>query len=111
MSLVKAASDGLKNPKCKKIASHKSPPIPYNPEKDCTQETVSAFKDNHLKMQISKGMEWQVSIWHSCMYKAFLIHMESALEAIERKEYFKAYVESNKVYTEQMVGLSRKKLN
>ena len=45
------------------------------------------------------------------MYKAFLIHMESALEAIERKEYFKAYVESNKVYTEQMVGLSRKKLN
>jgi hypothetical protein len=35
------------------------------------------------------------------MHKAFLIHVGSALEAIKRKGYFKAYVESNEVYTEQ----------
>jgi hypothetical protein len=35
------------------------------------------------------------------MHKAFLIHVGSALEAIERKGYFKAYVESSKIYTKQ----------
>jgi hypothetical protein len=35
------------------------------------------------------------------MCKAFLIHVGSALEAIERKGYFKVYVESNKANLEQ----------
>jgi hypothetical protein len=33
------------------------PPIPYVPKKDCVQETVSVFKDNHLKTQIGEGLE------------------------------------------------------
>jgi hypothetical protein len=69
--------------------------------KDCVQETVSAFKGNHHKMQISQGKELQVPIWHSGTCKAFLIHGGFAMEAIKRKGYFKAYVESNKVYREQ----------
>ncbi len=62
--------------------------------------TFSAFKDNHLKTQIGKGMELQVPIWHSGMRKAFLIHVESAQEAIKKKGYFKAFEENTKAYAE-----------
>ncbi len=49
MSLAKAAPEGLKDPECKKITSREPPLIPYVPEKDCVQETVSAFKAESLK--------------------------------------------------------------
>jgi hypothetical protein len=93
MSLAKASSDGLKDRECEKMALRERPPIPYVPEKDSVQDTVSSFKDNHLKTLINKGMELQVSIWHSGTRKAFLIHMGSAREAIEKKGYFKSYEE------------------
>ncbi len=73
MSLAKAVPDSLKDHECEKTALHERPRIPYVPEKDCVQETVSAYKDNHLKTQIVEGMELQVPIWHSGMCKAFLI--------------------------------------
>jgi hypothetical protein len=38
------------------------PPILYVPEKDDVQETVSAYKDNHLKTLINEGTELQVPI-------------------------------------------------
>ena len=62
MSLAKAVPDGLKDRKCKKSVLCECPPITYVPEKDCVQETVSAYKDNHLKAQIGEGMELRVSI-------------------------------------------------
>jgi hypothetical protein len=49
MSLAKAAPNCLKDRECKKMALGKRPPIPYVTEKDRLQETVSSFKDNHLK--------------------------------------------------------------
>jgi hypothetical protein len=100
MSLAKAVPDGLKDRECKKTTSRKRPPISYVPEKDCVQETVSAYKDNHLKTQIGKGMELRVPIWHSGTHEAFLIHVGLAREAIEKKGYFKAYEENNEVYVE-----------
>ncbi len=48
-SLAKAVSDGHKDHKCKKTALCECPPILYVPKKDFFQETVSAFKDKHLK--------------------------------------------------------------
>ncbi len=57
------------------------------------QETVSSFKDNHLKMLINKGTELRVPIWHSGTCKAFLVHVGSAQEAIKKKGYFKSYEE------------------
>jgi hypothetical protein len=57
MSLAKAVPNSLKDHKCKKITLHKRPPITYVPKKDCVQETVSAFKDQSLETQISKGMQ------------------------------------------------------
>jgi hypothetical protein len=101
MSLGKAVPDGLKDHKCKKIALRKCPPIPYVPNKDSVHKTVSTFKENHIKTQISKEMELQVPIWHSNMCEAFLIHLGSAMEAIERKGFFKAYIESNEAYVKQ----------
>ncbi len=93
MSLAKAAPDNLKDRECKKMALHERPPIPYLPEKDSVQDTVSSFKDNHLKMLINKGTELRDPIWHSGTREAFLIHMGSAWEAIEKKGYFKSFEE------------------
>jgi hypothetical protein len=93
MSLAKAVLDGLKDCECKKIALCKRPPIPYVPEKDSVQETVSAYKDNHLKTLTNEGTELQVPIWHSGTCEVFLIHVGSAREATKKKGYFKSYKE------------------
>ena len=87
MSLAKAVPDGLKDRKCKNMALRKCPLIPCVPEKDSVQETVSAYKDNHLKTLINNGMELRVLIWHSGMREAFLIHVGSAQEAIEKRAF------------------------
>ena len=79
------------------MALCKRPLVPYVPEKDSVQETVSAFKDNHLKTLINKGTELQVPIWHSGTRKAFLIHMGSVHEAIKKKG-FKSYKEYSRTY-------------
>jgi hypothetical protein len=62
---------------------------------------VSAFKAESLKTQMGKGTELQVPIWHSVRCKAFLIHMGSALEPIEKEGYFKAQDKANNAYMEQ----------
>jgi hypothetical protein len=101
MSLAKAAPDGLKDHKCKKMALCKQPPIQYVLEKDSVQEMVSAYKDNHLKMLINKGTELQVPIWHSGTREAFLIHVGFAKEPIKKKGYFKSYEEYSGTFTEK----------
>jgi hypothetical protein len=95
MSLAKAVPDGLKDCKCKKIAFCECPLIPYVPKKDWIHKTVSAFKDNHLKMQIGKDKELGAPIWYFGTREAFLIHAGSSQRAIMRKGYFKVFVESN----------------
>jgi hypothetical protein len=88
MSLAKAAPDSLKDCKCEKMALRKCPPIPYVPEKDSLQDTISSYKDNHLKTLINEGTELRVPIWHSGTREAFLIHVGSAQEAIKKKGFF-----------------------
>ncbi len=99
MSLVKAAPDSLKDRECEKMVLRERPPIPYVPEKDSVQETVSSFKEAHLKMLIKEGTELQVPIWHSGTREAFLIHVGSAREAIEKKGYFQSFEEHSKDYS------------
>ncbi len=55
MILAKVAPDGLKDRECKKMTLRECPPIPYVQEKDSVQETVSSFKEAHLKMLIKEG--------------------------------------------------------
>jgi hypothetical protein len=57
MSLAKAVPDGLKDRECEKMALRERPLTPYVPEKDSVQDTVSSFKNNHLKTLINKGTE------------------------------------------------------
>jgi hypothetical protein len=61
------------------------PLIPYVPEKNSVQETVSSYKDNYLRKLIKEGKELRVPIWHSGTREAFLIHVGSTQEAIEKK--------------------------
>jgi hypothetical protein len=93
MSLAKAAPDGLKDHEYKKMALRECPLIPYVPEKDSVQDTVSSYKDNHLKTLIKEGTELRVPIWHSGTREALLIHVGSAQEAIKKKGYFKSFEE------------------
>jgi hypothetical protein len=93
MSLEKSVPGGLKYCECEKMALRECPPIPQVPEKDSVQETVSSFKDNHLKTLINKGTELRVPIWNFGTCDAFLIHVGSAREGIEKKGYFKSYEE------------------
>jgi len=101
MSLAKAAPDGLKDRECEKMALRERPPIPYVPEKDSVQETVSSFKEAHLKTTINSGTELRVPIWHSGTREAFLIHVGSAREAIEKKGFFKSFEEHSDDYAEK----------
>ncbi len=98
MSQAKAVPEGLKDRKRNKISLLERPQVPYVPKKDCVQETVSVYKDNRLKMQISKCTELRVPIWHSGKHQTFLNHVGSTLEAVKRKGYFKAYKETEKAY-------------
>ena len=98
MSLAKVAPDGLKDCECEKMALRKRPPIPYVPEKDSVQETVSSFKEAHLKTLINSGMELRVPIWHSGTCETFLIHVGSAREAIKKKGYFKSFEDHSETH-------------
>jgi hypothetical protein len=101
MSLAKVAPDCLKDRECEKMTLRERPPSPYVPEKDSVQETVSSFKEAHLKTLIKEGTELQVPIWHSGTCKAFLIHVGSAQEAIKKKGYFKSFEEHSDDYSEK----------
>jgi hypothetical protein len=46
MSLAKAVPKGIKDRECKRFALQERPPVPYVPEKDPVQETVSALKSD-----------------------------------------------------------------
>jgi hypothetical protein len=85
-----------------KVCLQECPPVPYVPEKDPIQETVSALKsDQSLKTTIRVDEELCLPIWHCKMCNAFLMHVSSALNAIKKRGTFKAYKEANKAYVEQ----------
>ncbi len=90
------------------MALCKHPQIPYVLEKDSMQE-VSVIKDNHLKMLTNKGTKLRVSIWHSRMRKAFLIHVGSARKAIKKKGCFKSYEEYSKTFAKKQVKFKQLK--
>jgi hypothetical protein len=101
MSLTKAVPNSFKDCKCKRIALCKGPLIPYVPEKECVQEMVLSFKDQHLKTQIGKRYGTLSFYLALGMREASTMHMRSALEAIKKKGYFKAHKGANVAYVEQ----------
>jgi hypothetical protein len=72
------------------------------PEKNPVQETVSLLKsEQSLKTTIGVDAELCLPIWHCGTHEAFLMHVSSALDAIEKQGTFKAYKEAHKAYLEQ----------
>jgi hypothetical protein len=45
MSIAKAVPEGIKDRECKRFALQECPSVPYMPEKDPVQETVSLLKE------------------------------------------------------------------
>jgi hypothetical protein len=86
MSLVKAVPGSLKNCECKRITLRERPPVSNVPKKDVIQEMMSALKnDQSLKTLIGEGAELRLPIWHYGMRKAFLMHVGSAMDTIEKQ--------------------------
>jgi hypothetical protein len=84
MSLAKAVPRGIKDRECKRFTLQECPLVPYVPEKDPVQETVSLLKsDQSLKTTIGVDAELRLPIWHCGTRKAFLMHVSSALIAIK----------------------------
>jgi hypothetical protein len=110
MSLAKAVLNSIKDQECKRFALQECPPVPYVPEKDPMQETVSALKSDHsLKTTIGEDAELCIPIWHTGRRKAFLMHMSTALDAFEKWGTFKAYKEAIKAYVEQHEAVKQAK--
>jgi hypothetical protein len=102
MSIAKAVPKGIKDRECKRFALQERPPVPYVPDKDPIQETVSLLKsDQSLKTTIGEDAEHRLPIWHCGTCEAFLMHVSSALDAIKKRGTFKAYKEAHEVYVEQ----------
>jgi hypothetical protein len=112
MSLAKAVPNSIKDKECKRFALQEHPPVPYMPEKDPIQETVSALKsDQSLKTTIREDTELHLSIWHCGTRKAFLMHVSMAVNAIKKQGTFKAYKEACEAYVEQRKVAKQAKAN
>ncbi len=86
MFIAKAVPEGIKDRECKKFALRERPPVPYMPEKDPVQETVSLIKsDQSLKTTIRVDAKLRLPIWHCGMHQAFLMHVSLALDAIKKR--------------------------
>jgi hypothetical protein len=102
MSFAKAVPNGIKDRECERYALQERPPVPYVPEKDLVQEMVSALKsEQSLKTTIGVDAELRLPIWHCGMHEAFLMHVSSALNAIEKRATIKDYKKAHKAYVEQ----------
>jgi hypothetical protein len=102
MYLVMAVPEGIKDGECKKFALEECPLVPYAPEKDPVQETVSLRKcDQSLKTTIGVDAELRLPTWHCRTRETFLMHVSSALNTIKKRGTFKAYKEAHEAYVEQ----------
>ena len=82
------------------------------PEKDPVQETVSTLKsDQSLKTTLGEDTELRIPICHKGTCKAFLMHVSTALDAIEKWGTFKAYKQAHEAYVEQKEAAKEAKVN
>jgi hypothetical protein len=86
MSLAKAVPESIKDRECERFALQECPPVPYVPEKDPIQETVSLLKsDQSLKTTIGVDYELRLPIWYFGTREAFLMH-------VSLKKYARRYL-------------------
>jgi hypothetical protein len=101
MSIAKAVPEGIKDRECKRFTLQERPPVPYVPEKDPVQESVSLLKVTRVSRRPSGLMR----------SSAFLMHVSSALETIKKQGTFKAYKGAHEAYVEQCKATKEAKAN
>ena len=79
----KVAPHGLKPHECEGNAGRSKPPIPYIPEKDVIEEAVDSSAHT-LKLTLPHKVELHVPVWLKGTPEQFLIHVQSALDAIRQ---------------------------
>jgi hypothetical protein len=84
MSHAKVAPEGLKPQECERNAGQSKPPILYIPEKDVLQEAVDSSA-NTLKLTLPHKVKLRVPVWSKGTPEQFLVHVQSALDAIRQK--------------------------
>ncbi len=73
---------------------------------------VSLLKsDQSLKTTIGADAELHLPIWHCGTRKAFLMHLSSALNTIEKRGTFKSYKEAHEAYVGQCEVAKQAKAN
>jgi hypothetical protein len=89
-----------------------APLYPTRQKRIPSKKTVSLLKsDQILKTTIGVDAELHLPIWHCGTREAFLMHVSSALNTIEKRCTFKAYKEAHEAHVEQRVVAKQAKAN
>ncbi len=70
----------------------KRPPIPYAPEVDEVQDAVNKKgKEGTCMIKLPDKTQFTVNIWDTCTPEAFLIHVQTVVNACKRKGLLSAF--------------------
>jgi hypothetical protein len=84
MSHARVSPEGLKPQECERNAGRSKPPIPYIPEKEVLVEAMDSSA-NTVKLTLPHKVELRVPVWSKGTPEQFLVHVQSALDAIRQK--------------------------
>jgi hypothetical protein len=101
MSLAKAVPKGIRDKECKRFALREHPPVPYTCQKRIPSKKQFLLSRVTRVTTIKVDTELNLPIWHCGTREAFLMHVNSALDAIKKRGTFKAYKEAHEAYVEQ----------
>lgn len=106
MSEAKSVPKGLKDQEVEKGTVKKRPPIPYVPIVDEVQDAVnkSKGKEGTYTIKLPDKTQFTVNIWDTGTPEAFLIHVQTAVNACKRKGLFSDFDDA----TDDVADLSKK---
>ena len=90
MSEAKAVPKGLKDQEVERGSVKKRPPVPYVPVVDEVQDAVNKTKgkESTYTIKLSDKTQFTVNVWDTGTPEAFLIHVQTAVNACKRKGLF-----------------------
>ena len=90
MSKAKSVPKGVKDQEVEQGSMKKHPPIPYVPVVDEVQDAVNKTKgkESTYTIKLPDKTQFTVNIWDSGTPEAFLIHVQTAMNACKRKGLF-----------------------
>ena len=93
MSEAKAVPKGLKDQEVERGSVKKRPPVPYVPVVDEVQDAVNKTKgkESTYTIKLPDKTQFTVNIWDTGTPEAFLIHVQTAVNACKRKGLFSDY--------------------